>query len=327
VLYTFFVFNGNLASDPQGHTLKSGYNELMNNDNPVYQQQLQTEADVWSKNAEDYYTAHKPDWHDLRNYNDYWVFARELEAFWNQIQPGDRVLELGCGAGWNALEMARRGAKVMALDIAEGALEIARKYYAQVRSTETLPGTIEFLAVDINHLESFAADYDWVVMFGTLHHAPDPAQLLQTSRRLLKPSGHLMIFDPLDTTAIHSLIIGFFFFVLPTHLSYGDKFRRLLAVRGQAVSRMTTSIEGRGLSPFEGVGRTETPRTIISQYFTLKYYHAGYSIRSFLSQELNVPRPVAHAILAIIMPFEWSLEQLHVLHGLRYIALGIPNPH
>ncbi len=298
---------------------------MTNVDDQNYMEQLQGEAAAWSANAQTYYQERLPDWRYLKRFDDYWIFQHDLEHFWQKLHPGDRVLELGCGGGWNALEMARRGANVTAIDIAPGALEIAKSYYEQARQRENFAGTIDYRLADINHLESFPGEYDWVVMVGALHHIPDPDAILKTCQRLLKTDGHLFVFDPLDTTWFHSIVTGFFFLFLPTKLSYRDKFRRLLAVRGQAVQRMGISIEQRGMSPFEGVGRTKSPRDTIQPYFQIESYHQGYSIRSFLAQELAVQPWLSRILLRLITPIEWLLETVGLLHGLRYFAIARPR--
>ena len=48
---------------------------------------------------------------------------------------GLRILELACGSGWLALELARQGHKVEACDVSENRVEMARTYYLMLKNT------------------------------------------------------------------------------------------------------------------------------------------------------------------------------------------------
>jgi len=49
------------------------------------------------------------------------------------LQPGVRVLDLGCGAGRHAFEALRRGASVLAMDADEGELTSVAAMFAAMR--------------------------------------------------------------------------------------------------------------------------------------------------------------------------------------------------
>jgi len=51
-------------------------------------------------------------------------------------RPGGRVLEVGCGPGWLALELGRRGQIVEAYDVSPGAIAVARQMLAENPFTE-----------------------------------------------------------------------------------------------------------------------------------------------------------------------------------------------
>ncbi len=56
-----------------------------------------------------------------------WLRGRVWERLEECFAAGDRVLELGCGTGEDALWLAERGVEVTALDASEGMLEVARR--------------------------------------------------------------------------------------------------------------------------------------------------------------------------------------------------------
>ena len=53
------------------------------------------------------------------------------DAVWSRVRrwfrPGDRILDLGCGTGEDAVFLARQGMRVRAVDVSEGMLEVARR--------------------------------------------------------------------------------------------------------------------------------------------------------------------------------------------------------
>jgi magnesium-protoporphyrin O-methyltransferase len=82
---------------------------------------------------------------------------------------GQRVLDAGCGTGALAVEAARRGAEVIAIDIAGTLVDLARQRAPHIDG----PGRIDFRVSDM--LEPSLGRFDWVVAMDSLIHydAPD----------------------------------------------------------------------------------------------------------------------------------------------------------
>jgi ubiquinone/menaquinone biosynthesis C-methylase UbiE len=118
-------------------------------------------------------------------------------------KPGARVLDLGCGSGWLSLELARQGAQVTGIDVAESNLALAR-YMAQnnerhfpylYQGFAGLPcrlsdfGSVEYVRSDLNYLSLPSNEFDAVVVWDSLHHVENLDGLLEEVRKCLKPDG------------------------------------------------------------------------------------------------------------------------------------------
>jgi 2-polyprenyl-3-methyl-5-hydroxy-6-metoxy-1,4-benzoquinol methylase len=101
--------------------------------------------------------------------------------------PGEGALDLCCGAGWLALELARAGKKVDAVDISKQEIEVAREYQATL--TEEIPGRINWIAADLNTFTTEDGKYDQVTAWDGLHHIEKVDRLCSTINRALKPGG------------------------------------------------------------------------------------------------------------------------------------------
>lgn len=117
------------------------------------------------------------------------------------IQPGMRVLEIGCGSGAYTLEIARAvGAtgKVVALDIQPGMLEQLKNKLTRSENTDIR--NVEPLLASACQLPFQNGSFDATFMITVLQEIPDKWRALAEVRRTLRPGGIVAVtewlFDP-----------------------------------------------------------------------------------------------------------------------------------
>ncbi|MFC3095642.1 bifunctional 2-polyprenyl-6-hydroxyphenol methylase/3-demethylubiquinol 3-O-methyltransferase UbiG [Alteromonas sediminis] len=105
---------------------------------------------------------------------------------------GKRVIDVGCGGGLVAEALARAGADVTGIDMAEASLEVAR-----------LHGLESGVTVDyqLSSAEAFAehhkGSFDVVTCLEMLEHVPSPANVVKACADMLKPGG-IAIFSTIN---------------------------------------------------------------------------------------------------------------------------------
>jgi len=148
------------------------------------------------------------------------------------IEPGARILDIGCGTGRHAIELARRGYLVTGIDISEGMLREA------ARSAKEAGVTVELIQADASR---FSPDkvFDAAIClcegaFGLLGSGDDPMEhdhaILANIFNALKPGGRFVTtvlnalgmlgrcteqkhyrmatFDPQTLTVTHKIDVG-----------------------------------------------------------------------------------------------------------------------
>jgi 2-polyprenyl-3-methyl-5-hydroxy-6-metoxy-1,4-benzoquinol methylase len=122
--------------------------------------------------------------------------GRHVESFLELIAdhagPSVRILDVGCGAGYVSLELARAGHHVHAVDISRACIEIARDTLA------TNPWRDGFGSLEYERcaFEDVDGQYDVVLFSGALHHMPDVEAALDRSLRRVRPGGHVICSEP-----------------------------------------------------------------------------------------------------------------------------------
>jgi SAM-dependent methyltransferase len=114
-------------------------------------------------------------------------------------QPGERILDLGCGTAHLTSRIAEAGAEVVGVDLSADMVEQARRNY---------PG-LRFEVADGNDL-GFDAEFDAVFSNAAIHWMKDPAGVAASISRALVPGGRFVaeFGHKGNLKAIHSAIHG-----------------------------------------------------------------------------------------------------------------------
>lgn len=114
------------------------------------------------------------------------------------LLPGERVLDLGCGAGRHSFAMYRRGADVVALDADADELAGVGEMFAAMRAEGQVPATAEADVKEGDALELPFADgeFDRIVAAEILEHLPDDLRAIDELVRVLRPGGTVAVTVP-----------------------------------------------------------------------------------------------------------------------------------
>lgn len=111
------------------------------------------------------------------------------------VPPGGRVLDVGTGPGFVAIEVARllkgNGCQVIGLDLSEAMLMVASENARRAG----LNGALTWREGDAKSIPFEDKTFDFVVSSGSLHHWQDPLRVIDDVARVLKDDGGCIIRD------------------------------------------------------------------------------------------------------------------------------------
>lgn len=113
--------------------------------------------------------------------------------FLDRLEPGQRILDLGCGPGSITLDLSERvgpNGYVLGLDFSADAISAARAA-AESRGV----AGVEFTVGDLFDLDVRPASFDIVHAHQVLQHLADPVKALRAMARYCKPGGLIAVRD------------------------------------------------------------------------------------------------------------------------------------
>jgi 2-polyprenyl-6-hydroxyphenyl methylase/3-demethylubiquinone-9 3-methyltransferase len=130
---------------------------------------------------------HEERWRELEHGLEPSDYAVRLGFLREHVAAGDRVLDVGCGEGRFAAELARDGAAVVGIDVAEEPLRRARQLHPQ----------LDLRVVEADGAWDLPdASFDVVWAGEVIEHVADTAAWLSEVRRVLRSGGRLLLSTP-----------------------------------------------------------------------------------------------------------------------------------
>ncbi len=165
--------------------------------------------------------------------------------------PGKRVLDVGCGGGLLSEGMAVRGAEVTGIDLSERPLGVARLHLLESGQK------VDYRKISAEQMaEEMPGAFDAVTCLEMLEHVPDPASIVESCARLVKPGGQVFFSTINRNPKAYLLAVIGAEYVLQMLPKGTHDFAKFIKP-----SELTRWCKQSGLEPDELIGMTYNPLT------------------------------------------------------------------
>jgi ubiquinone/menaquinone biosynthesis C-methylase UbiE len=255
------------------------------------------------------------------------------------------VLDLGCGSGWLALELARAGAHVYAVDCSLKSISVAQDYQRNLSKRNS--GNIHWIVGDMNNLPiKNNKVFDLVTSWDAVHHVQDINYLTKKLNNTLKDKGEVILCERVQggevdfKQKIGSVIRSFTNLLLPMVITYSTRiqsFKGMLILienkivkkilgnkmvkketMDQGLNSIANPIEQKFESPFEDCCGREMI-TSLKQYFEIERYLSFRAFTDEIERSLYFGRSLEFIRKIVLIGFSWfdyMLIKTKLLDGL-----------
>lgn len=280
-----------------------------------YPELIAREARHWGEVRPD--PANPQLWHDPKLYEIF--FGIEYRSFIDRIiARGKNVLELGCGEGKLAMELARRGMKVTAVDLSTERIQRAQ----EAAIISGLGSQISFKVDDLNTTSLPSETYDCVVAHDALHHILEIDRLCEEVRKSLKPGRSFIVMDFVGMGQVRKVFAALLYAVLPTYQPYRAKWglrHRLPAFFAGERSKRAALEKGSSSllhpdSPFEEISQRSMIDAIMKR-FTITEQRTFAPFFYYLAPKVRLPLSIRYPITQSLKRADDLLLRLRLSKG------------
>jgi len=107
-----------------------------------------------------------------------------------EIKPNFIAADLGCGSGFFTIPLAKKVAKVYAIDVQKEMLEILEQKMRKQKIKN-----IELVLSNENEIPLENGSVELLITVNTLHEFSDKGKMIKEMQRVLKPKGKIVIVD------------------------------------------------------------------------------------------------------------------------------------
>jgi len=234
-------------------------------------------------------------------------------------RPRGRVLDVCCGPGWLALELARHGQTVDAYDISPQAISLAKRMLSENPYRDGF-GAINYYLQDVTTVDLGYEKYDAVSGWAAFHHIPNLSDFMERVWRALKPGGIIATMDDVPQGFIDKFLSWSVCMLLPNYyMSYRQKIEKIAGV-----ILGTTKISPEVFSPMEQ-GKSTIVNDIADIFLSEKYeLLENTTYNSFAGQMMSVrgPHILRYPVARALVMLDKSLCQLGICKGFIRIMIA-----
>jgi ubiquinone/menaquinone biosynthesis C-methylase UbiE/uncharacterized protein YbaR (Trm112 family) len=143
------------------------------------QQRQQAHSDWYASNSLQTYSSYEK--------TSFWRAADALafDEWRSEMRAGARLLDVGCAQGRSTFKLMDLDLEIVAFDISKALVRQALARY----QGQPWQATATFFVADATRFPFIGRCFDYVLIYGVLHHLVDPGATCQEIARVLKPGG------------------------------------------------------------------------------------------------------------------------------------------
>jgi len=156
---------------------------------------MTSEITYWNNDAANY---------DKRANKSHEAYQTIIELIKNEISADMDVLDMGTGTGEIPISICCNVKSINAIDFSTEMIQIAQK-----KADKNEIKNITFLVKDSNHLNYKDNSFDIILIINLLHVVPNPNNIINEAKRLVKKNGKIIIASFLNDESLRSRLISY----------------------------------------------------------------------------------------------------------------------